>query len=212
MKFQPTKFDDAYLIEQDRHVDARGYFARSWCQREFDDRGLSSRVVQSNISFNSVGGTLRGMHFQAPPHEEIKLVRCTRGSIFDVIVDVRVDSKQYGVWQGFELTADNGRALYIPKGFAHGFQTLMADCEVLYQMSEFYHPGSATAFHYADPAVGIDWPRPVALISDDDAKRSTLGSLSASLSINASAQQNRVLGSESTGFVDSVDLPNSTPQ
>lgn len=174
MKFVPTKFDSAWLIEPDRHEDERGFFARTWCQREFEDRGLNAGLVQCSVSFNTASGTLRGMHFQATPHEEAKLVRCTRGSIFDVIVDVRRQSPTFGQWQGFELSAVNHRTLYIPEGFAHGFQTLEADTEVSYQMSEFFHPESACGFHHADSQIGIQWPLPVEVISQKDSELPSL--------------------------------------
>lgn len=174
MKFVPTKFENAWLIEPDRHEDERGFFARTWCQREFEERGLTADLVQCSVSFNKARGTLRGMHFQAAPNEEAKLVRCTQGSIFDVIVDVRRQSPTFGEWQSFELSSKNRNALLIPEGFAHGFQTLAPDSELLYQMSEFFHPESARAFHFADPAVGIDWPLPVAAISEKDQSNSPL--------------------------------------
>jgi dTDP-4-dehydrorhamnose 3,5-epimerase len=177
VKFVSTKFDSAWLIEPDRHEDERGFFARTWCQQEFAERGLNSSLVQSSVSFNRKRGTLRGMHFQSAPHEEAKLVRCTKGGIFDVIVDVRADSPTFGVWQSFQLSVENGRSLYIPEGFAHGFQTLVADSEVLYQMSEFFHPESANAFHHMDAQIGIDWPLPVSVISERDQQLPPLSEL-----------------------------------
>ena len=170
MKFLPTTFDIAWLIEPERQEDERGFFARTWCQREFEDHGLNPGLVQCSVSFNKRQGTLRGMHFQTAPFEEAKLVRCTLGRILDVIVDVRSDSESFGVWQGFELSAAARNSLYIPEGFAHGFQTLEPNSEVLYQMSESFHPESAIAFHHADPDVAIDWPLPVEVISDRDAE------------------------------------------
>ena len=174
MRFLPTKFESAWLIEPERHEDERGFFARTWCQREFEQHGLDPNLVQCSVSFNHNEGTLRGMHFQAAPHEEAKLVRCTQGSIFDVVVDVRPDSATFGEWQSFELSAKRRNSLYIPEGFAHGFQTLEPDSEVLYQMSEFFHPESARTFHFADPDVGIAWPLPVEMISDKDRNSSPL--------------------------------------
>jgi dTDP-4-dehydrorhamnose 3,5-epimerase len=168
LHFVPTKFENAWLIEPERHEDARGFFARTWCQREFAEHGLNPNLVQCSSSFNLAAGTLRGMHFQTAPYEEAKLVRCTQGSIFDVIVDVRQDSPTFGVWQGFELSSANRHSIYIPEGFAHGFQTLTPDSEILYQMSEFFHADAAKAFHHADPQVGIKWPVPVSIISDRD--------------------------------------------
>ncbi|MFP6764823.1 MAG: dTDP-4-dehydrorhamnose 3,5-epimerase [Planctomycetaceae bacterium] len=170
MKFLPTKFHSAWLIEPDGHEDERGFFARTWCQREFEQRGLNADLVQCSISFNRVRGTLRGMHFQAAPHEEAKLVRCTQGSIFDVIVDVRRESPTCGDWQSFELSSKNRKSLLIPEGFAHGFQTLEPDSEILYQMSEFYHPGSARGFHHADPQIRVSWPLHVEAISQKDSQ------------------------------------------
>ncbi len=168
MRFSPTRFSDAWLIEPERLEDDRGYFARTWCQGEFAEHGIRSELVQCSVSFNKSRGTLRGMHFQASPHPEAKLVRCTQGRIFDVIVDVRTGSSTFGLWEGFELSAANGHALYIPEGFAHGFQTLEPNSEVFYQMNERYHPESARAFHHADPSVAILWPIPVTVISEKD--------------------------------------------
>lgn len=168
MKFVPTKFEDAWLIEPDRHVDERGFFARTWCRREFEERGLNPDLVQCNVSFNTKSGTLRGMHFQAAPHEEAKLVRCTRGRVIDVLVDVRPKSPSFGRWIAVELTAQNHVAVYVPPGFAHGFQTLETDCELFYQMSTSHHAASASGFHHADPDVRIDWPLPVTSISMND--------------------------------------------
>ena len=177
MQFIPTKFESAWLIKPDRYEDDRGFFARTWCQQEFAEHGLNPNLSQCSVSFNLTRGTLRGMHFQAAPREEAKLIRCTQGSIFDVIVDVRKDSPTFGAWQDFELTAKNRHSLYIPEGFAHGFQTLKSGSEVFYQMSEFFHPELARAFHYADPAMGIAWPLPVKVISKQDALNPSLDSL-----------------------------------
>ncbi|MEZ6060314.1 MAG: dTDP-4-dehydrorhamnose 3,5-epimerase [Planctomycetaceae bacterium] len=168
MRFVPTRFEGAWLLEPVRHADNRGWFARTWCHNEFQDHGLPTSFVQCSVSFNVLRGTLRGMHFQSAPHEEAKLVRCTRGVIFDVIVDIRPQSPVYGQWQAFELTADNGHAVYIPGGFAHGFQTLTDNSEVSYQMTEFYHPQSAAGFHHADSSVQIHWPCEVTRISEAD--------------------------------------------
>jgi len=156
------------LIELEPLRDERGFFARSWCAREFVEQGLETRLVQCNISWNAWAGTLRGMHYQAAPHAEVRLVRCTRGAIYDAIVDLRQDSATYRRWYGVELTADNRRMLYVPEGFAHGFQTLSDDSEVFYQMSEFYHPESARGVRWDDPAFGIRWPRPPAKMSERD--------------------------------------------
>ncbi|TWT56353.1 dTDP-4-dehydrorhamnose 3,5-epimerase [Allorhodopirellula solitaria] len=170
MQLNPTRLEGAWLIEPERHVDVRGFFARTWCHREFTDHGLDGRLVQCSVSFNKQAGTLRGMHYQATPKEEVKLVRCTRGSVYDVIVDLRPESATFAQHVGFELTAENHRALYVPKGFAHGFQTLVDDTEVFYQMSDYFDAPSARGFHYADPELGIDWPLPVSVISQKDAE------------------------------------------
>ena len=145
MKFIETKINGAYLIEPERLADERGFFARTWCQREFDEHGLESRLVQCSISFSPRRGTLRGMHYQAPPHGEVKLVRCTRGAIYDVIVDLRPDSGTRLAWAACELNAENRSAFYIPRGVAHGFLTLADDCEVAYQMSDFFDGASCAA-------------------------------------------------------------------
>ena len=168
MKFLPTDLQGAWLIEIEPHVDERGFFARTFCEDEFRSRGLQSRFVQSNVSFNHTAGTLRGMHYQVSPHEETKLVRCSRGAIFDVIVDLRNQSATQGQSYGVRLTADNHRMLYVPKGFAHGFQTLLPDTEVCYQMGDVYVPDASRGFRYDDPAVDIRWPLEVACISDRD--------------------------------------------
>ncbi|EMI55784.1 dTDP-4-dehydrorhamnose 3,5-epimerase [Rhodopirellula sallentina] len=168
MRFLPTRFADAWLIEPDLIADQRGFFARTWCQREFTEFGLDSDLVQCSVSFNRNAGTLRGMHFQTAPHEETKLVRCTRGSILDVIVDLRKKSKTFGVHECFELNAENHRSVYIPKGFAHGFQTLEPESEVFYQMAHYYHAESAAGFHYKDLTIGIAWPIEASCVSEKD--------------------------------------------
>ena len=157
MKFTEMKLKGAYLIEPEPIQDHRGFFARTWCEKEFDEQGLNSNLVQCNISFNHKRGTLRGMHYQAKPHEEAKLVRCTMGSIYDVIVDICPDSPTFKQWVGVKLTAQNRRMLYIPEGMAHGFQTLEDNTEVFYQMSEFYHPESAKGILWNDPSLEINW-------------------------------------------------------
>jgi dTDP-4-dehydrorhamnose 3,5-epimerase len=169
MIYTRTALSGAYIIDLERREDERGFFARSWCVREFEEHGLNPRLVQCNISFNARKGTLRGMHFQAAPHEEAKLVRCTQGALYDVIIDIRPDSPTYTRWVGVELTAANRRMLYIPEGFAHGFQTLEDNTEVFYQMSEFHHPESARGFRWNDPAFGISWPLPDSIVSEKDA-------------------------------------------
>lgn len=168
MRFVPTPLAGAYLIEPEPLSDARGFFARSFCAHEFAEHGLNARPAQCNISYNTKRGTLRGMHFQRAPHAEAKLVRCTAGSIYDVIIDLRRDSPTFRQWAGFELTADNRSALYIPEGFAHGFQTLADDAEVFYQMFDFFEPGSAGGVRWDDPAFGIAWPLGDPILSDKD--------------------------------------------
>jgi len=156
--FTPTALPGAVLVDLERHEDARGHFARTWCAREFRDAGLSDRLVQASVSYNHRRGTLRGLHYQVAPHEEDKLVRCTAGAIWDVIVDLRPDSPTYLRHVAVELRAATGRALYIPRGFAHGFQTLEDGSEVFYQMSEFYAPEAGRGVRWNDPRFGIDWP------------------------------------------------------
>jgi dTDP-4-dehydrorhamnose 3,5-epimerase len=166
--FTETTLKGAFLIEAERREDERGFFARTWCQREFDSHGLEKHWVQCSISFNRKKGTLRGMHYQAPPYEEAKLIRCTRGAIFDVIVDLRPHSPSFKHWVGLELTADNRRMLYIPEGFAHGFQTLADETEIFYQMSQFYAPEYASGVRWDDPALHIAWPTDERTISERD--------------------------------------------
>jgi dTDP-4-dehydrorhamnose 3,5-epimerase len=168
MQFHPTDLTDARLIELAPFVDERGSFARVFCAGEFRDAGLPTDFVQHSISRNRLRGTLRGMHFQAAPHEEAKIVRCARGAIFDVIIDLRPGSPTYRRWQGFELTETNNRQLYIPKGFAHGFQTLTDDAEIHYLISAFYEPSAGSGVRFDDPAFGIAWPLPVSTMSEKD--------------------------------------------
>lgn len=168
MKFLPTRLAGACVIELDRLEDERGFFARSFCRDEFAAHGLKSSFVQCNISFNARRGTLRGLHYQASPYEEAKLVRCTRGAIFDVIVDIRKRSDTYGQWIGMELTAENRRMLYVPEGYAHGFQTLEDASEVFYQMSDVFRPEASRGVRWNDPALGIDWPLPDPTVSARD--------------------------------------------
>lgn len=168
MIFIETALKGAFIIELERHTDERGFFARSFCAHEFEAHGLNPTVAQCNLSYNHTKGTLRGMHFQVPPASETKLVRCTRGAIYDVIIDLRPDSPTYLEHLAVELSAQTGRALYIPEMFAHGFQTLEDDTEVAYQMGEFYTPGYARGLRYDDPAFNIQWPLPVSIISEKD--------------------------------------------
>lgn len=169
MIFTPTSIRGAYVVEPERLEDERGFFARTWCEREFREAGLDPRVVQCNISFNGARGTLRGLHWQARPHEEAKLVRCTQGAIHDVIVDLRPNSPSYTGHFAIELSSTNRKALYVPGSCAHGFLTLEEDTEVFYQMSEFYVAEAARGVRWNDPAFGIEWPEPVRVISERDA-------------------------------------------
>jgi dTDP-4-dehydrorhamnose 3,5-epimerase len=166
MIFTSTRLEDVLLIDVEPREDERGFFARTWCRQEFAARGLDTEIAQESVSYNRLRGTVRGLHFQQPPHEENKIVKCTRGTIFDVIVDVRPCSSSYLRWQRFELTAENRRAVYIPKGLAHGFQTLVEHCEIAYQISAFYAPESAAGYRYDDAAFRIAWPLPVTMISE----------------------------------------------
>ena len=170
MIFTETKLAGAFLVDLERREDERGYFARAWCSDEFAERGLSADVVQCNISYNERRATLRGMHFQAAPHAEAKVIRCTRGAIYDVIVDLRPDSATHARWVGVELSAENGRALYVPEGFAHGYQTLVDATETYYQVSERYTPSAEGGVRWDDAAFGIEWPYPEpSVISPKDA-------------------------------------------
>lgn len=168
MKFTETKLQGAFIVDLKEIGDERGFFARTFCAKEFEQHGLNPNVVQCNLSFNVHKGTLRGMHYQLAPAMENKFVRCTRGALVDVIVDIREGSPTYLQHIGVELTADNRRALYVPEGFAHGFQTLEDNTEACYQVSEFYTPEQERGLRYSDPKLGIDWPLPVATISDKD--------------------------------------------
>jgi len=168
MFFTETQLKGAYIIEIEKLTDNRGFFARAWCKNEFEAHGLTSRVVQTNVSSNKKKGTLRGMHYQIAPYEETKLVRCTRGAIYDVIIDLRPASPTYAQWVGVELTAENYKMLYVPERFAHSFQTLEEDSEVTYQVSQFYTPGSESGIRWDDPAFSIEWPLEVQVISDKD--------------------------------------------
>jgi dTDP-4-dehydrorhamnose 3,5-epimerase len=168
VRFLPTSLAGVFVIEQERHSDERGYFARTWCVEELAAHGLESRLAQCSVSFNHRRGTLRGMHYQAPPFAEVKLVRCARGALFDVAVDLRPDSPQFRRWVGVELTPENGRALYVARGFAHGFLTLADATEVSYQISAPFRPECARGVRYDDPLFAIDWPRKVEVIAARD--------------------------------------------
>lgn len=169
MRIHDTPLDGVVVVEPERYADGRGFFARTWCMSEFADRGLDTRVVQCNISYNPRKGTLRGMHYQLSPHQEVKLVRCTSGAIHDVAIDLRSDSPTFKEHTAVDLSAENRLALYIPEGCAHGFLTLEDDVEIFYQMSAFYEPSSARGVRWNDPAFGIQWPSEAELISERDA-------------------------------------------
>lgn len=176
MIFTETKLPGAFLVEPERIEDERGFFARTWSEREFAERGLNPQLVECNISLNLKKGTLRGMHFQIAPHAQAKLVRCTRGALYDVIIDLREDSSTFKQWLGIELTADNYRMLYVPEGFAHGFQTLADQTEILYQMSEVYAPEYARGVRWDDPAFAIEWPEaPERIINERDRNYPSIG-------------------------------------
>jgi dTDP-4-dehydrorhamnose 3,5-epimerase len=174
--FTETKLKGAYTIDVNFIKDERGFFGRSYCEHEFTAYGLNTRIVQTNISYNKVKGTLRGMHMQQSPFEETKLVRCTKGAIYDVIIDMREDSSTYRQWIGIELTAESFRMLYVPEGFAHGFITLEDNSDVTYQVTQFYTPGSEKGFRWDDPAFGIDWPISPVVISEKDKSHPFLSS------------------------------------
>jgi dTDP-4-dehydrorhamnose 3,5-epimerase len=169
MRFQETKLRGVMVIDLDMIRDERGFFARTWCRREFEAQGLNANLAQCSVSHNRLKGTLRGMHYQAAPHVEAKLVRCVSGAIYDVALDLREGSATFGQWVAAELSAANRRMLYVPEGVAHGFQTLEDDTEVFYQMSEFHHPESARGVRWDDPAFGIVWPVAGAILSERDA-------------------------------------------
>jgi dTDP-4-dehydrorhamnose 3,5-epimerase len=168
MTFEETELKGAFVVGLKKIEDNRGFFARGWCQKEFADAGLNPNLVQINLAVSLKAGTLRGMHFQAAPHAEAKLVRCTRGQIFDVMVDLRPESPSHRKWFGLELSAENHKMLYVPEGFAHGYQTLTDDAEMWYQTSQFFASKAAGGVRYDDPAFGIAWPLPVSVISDAD--------------------------------------------
>jgi len=168
MIFHGTKLAQVFEIELERKQDERGFFARSWCKREFESHGLNPQFVQCNVSFSETKGTLRGMHYQAAPHAESKIVRCTRGAIYDVILDLRPRSATYTQWISILITAEKHNMAYIPEGCAHGFLTLRNQSEVFYQMSEFYHPELSRGVRWDDPAFQIVWPEKVEVISQRD--------------------------------------------
>lgn len=167
MKFVPTSIEGVWIVEMERHHDERGWFARTWCVKELGAHGLDTSIVQCSSSFNLRRGTLRGMHYQAAPHEEAKLVRCIQGAIHDVALDLRAASPTFRQWVAVELSSENGRALYIPKGCAHGFQTLVDNTEVFYHISTPFHPDSTRGVRWNDPAFGIEWPPEPRIIQSD---------------------------------------------
>jgi dTDP-4-dehydrorhamnose 3,5-epimerase len=158
MIFTETKLPGAFIIELEKFTDERGFFARAWCQNEFEAHGLQTTWVQANIGFSKKRGTLRGLHYQVAPYQEVKLMRCIRGAIYDVIIDLRPESPTYKQWLGVELSADNRQMLYVPAGFAHGYQALLDDSETFYQVSQAYTPGAERGVRWNDPAFGITWP------------------------------------------------------
>lgn len=158
MIFIETDLVGAFLIDLEKIEDSRGYFARAWDAKQFAEYGLETRIVQANLSFNKRRGTLRGLHLQCPPHEEAKMIRCVRGALYDVIIDLRPDSPTYMGWTGVELTEENNRLLYVPGGFAHGFQTLANDTEAFYLVTEFYTPEAEAGVRWDDPTFAIEWP------------------------------------------------------
>lgn len=176
MIFEATKLPGVWLVRLELREDERGSFARSWCAREFLAHGLNPSLAQCNVSFSRRRGTLRGLHYQAPPHAEAKLVRCIRGAIYDVALDLRPASPTFKHWTAVELTAENRRALYVPEGCAHGFQSLTDESEVFYQMSEFYQPESARGVRWNDPAFGIEWPVAEPIMAERDRAYPDFGS------------------------------------
>jgi len=174
MKFTETKLKGAWLVEIQKIEDERGFFGRAWCRKEFEDKGLNANIKQLNTSFSNQKGTLRGMHYQADPFQEVKFVRCIQGRIFDVMVDLRPESPTFLQWDGYELSAENGRMLYVPERFATGFLTLEDNCGMYYTTTEFYAPDAARGIRYNDPAVGVEWPAEITDISDIDRDRPDL--------------------------------------
>jgi dTDP-4-dehydrorhamnose 3,5-epimerase len=168
MVFSRTKINGAFEITPEQHCDERGFFARTWCEKEFEANELNPKLVQCSISYNEKRGTLRGMHYQAAPHAEAKLVRCTKGAIYDVVLDLRPLSPSFNEWVAIVLSSENRKMVYVPEGCAHGFLTLEDRTEVHYQMSEFYYPELARGLRWDDPAFKIDWPAEVQVISERD--------------------------------------------
>ncbi len=197
MIFTETKLESAFVIDIERREDSRGFFARAFCQREFRDHGLKPVIAQANIAFNHRKGTLRGMHFQFPPAAETKLVRCTRGAILDIIVDLRPESPTYLQNIAVELSEDNYRALYVPERFAHGYQALRDNTETSYQMGEFYTPGSYGGLPYDDPRLDLRWPFPITVMSEKDRAWRRLAEQESELKQRMSLDQMRPVGVDS---------------
>ena len=192
MRFRETGLKDAWLIEPERRNDERGYFARTWCIDEFDIHGIGTGFVQCSTSFNRARGTLRGIHIQREPYQEAKLIRCTRGRAYDVMVDLRADSETFGHWRAYELSADNGRLVYLPEGFGHGFQTTEGDTELSYHISEFYQQTASAGIRWDDPELAIDWPEPAApVISQRDRALPGLSAFRDRLAANAAPARRR---------------------
>jgi len=177
MIFNKLLLKGAYTIDLEKHVDDRGFFARYWCKKEFEELGLDANIIQINSSMSKIKGTIRGLHIQRPPKAETKIVRCIRGKIWDVIVDIRLESPTYGEWYGSELNENNRTMMYVPKGFAHGFQSLVDNVELLYLHSEFYSLEDESGLLYNDKDVAIDWPLPVSEISKRDKSHPALNKL-----------------------------------
>jgi len=168
MIFEKTDFEGVYIIEIEKQIDERGFFARSWDKNDFEENGLNSKLTQCNISLNNKKGTLRGMHYQIKPYQETKLIRCTQGRLFDVIIDLRIDSKSFKKWLNIELNEENYKMLYVPEGFAHGFQTLEDNTEIFYQMTQNYMPNFANGIRWNDPMFNINWPIKEPILSEKD--------------------------------------------
>lgn len=197
MIFNETKLKGAFIIDIERREDPRGFFARAFCQHEFDAHGLKPMIAQANVAFNKKRGTVRGMHFQLPPVAETKLLRCTRGGILDIIVDLRPESPTYLQHIAVELNEDNSRALYVPERFAHGYQVLRDNTETSYQVGEFYAPGSEGGLFYNDPRLALPWPLPVSVISEKDQQWKWLDEQESEIKQGMSLQQMEAVGSAS---------------
>jgi dTDP-4-dehydrorhamnose 3,5-epimerase len=197
MIFNETKLKGAFIIDIERREDPRGFFARAFCQHEFEAHGLKPMIAQANIAFNKKRGTMRGMHFQVPPVAETKLVRCTRGAILDIIVDLRPESPTYLQHIAVELNEDNSRALYVPERFAHGYQVLRDNTETSYQVGEFYAPGSEGGLFYNDPRLALPWPLPVSVISEKDEQWKSLDEQELGIKQGMSLQPMEAVGSAS---------------